>query len=48
MRWLVFYVVVLVAVGGVMIWQQQWSVALTTLAIAAAFVLLLRLYWHRR
>jgi hypothetical protein len=46
-RWLLFYVGVLVLVAGVTIWQQQWSVALSTLGVAAAFLLLLRLVWRR-
>jgi len=46
--WFVFYTVVLLAIGGASIAMHQWSVALTTLGIAAVFALFTRGMWRRR
>ena len=46
--WFVFYTVVLLAIAGVSIATQQWSVAVTTLMIAVVFGLVTRGMWRRR
>jgi len=46
--WFVFYTVVLLAIVGVSVATQQWSVAVTTLAIAVVFGLFTRGMWRRR
>jgi hypothetical protein len=46
--WFAFYTVVLVAIAAWSVRAQQWSVALTTLAIAAVFALFTRGLWRRR
>ena len=46
--WFVFYTVVLLAIVGGSIASHQWSVALTTLAIAIVFGLFTRQLWRRR
>jgi hypothetical protein len=46
--WFVFYTVALLAIAGVGIATQQWSVAATTLAIAVVFGLFTRGMWRRR
>jgi len=46
--WFVFYTAVLLAIAGVGIATRQWSVALTTLAIAVVFGLFTRGMWRRR
>jgi len=46
--WFVFYTVVLLAIVGVSLATQQWSVAVTTLMIAVVFGLVTRGMWRRR
>ena len=46
--WFVFYTVALLAIVGVSIATQQWSVAVTTLMIAVVFGLFTRGMWRRR
>ena len=46
--WFVFYTVVLLAIVGVSLATQQWSVAVTTLMIAVVFGLFTRGMWRRR
>ena len=46
--WFVFYTFALLAIAGVGIATQQWSVAVTTLAIALVFGLFTRGMWRRR
>ena len=46
--WFVFYTVVLLAIVGVSLGTQQWSVAVTTLMIAVVFGLVTRGMWRRR
>jgi Flp pilus assembly protein TadB len=46
--WFVFYTAVLLAIAGVGIVTRQWSVAVTTLAVAAVFALFTRGMWRRR
>ena len=46
--WFVVYTVVLLAIAGVGIATKQWSVAITTLAIAVIFGLFTRGMWRRR
>jgi hypothetical protein len=46
--WFAFYTVVLLAVVGISIAGHQWSVAVTTLAIAVLFGLFTRRLWRKR
>ena len=46
--WFAFYTLVLLAIAGVSVWMHQWSVAGTTLAVAAVFVFLTRWLVRRR
>jgi hypothetical protein len=46
--WFTVYTAVLLAIAGVSIYSSQWSVALTTLAIAALFAWFTRRLWRRR
>jgi uncharacterized membrane protein YccC len=46
--WFVFYTAVLLAIAGVSIAGRQWSVALTTLAIAILFGLFTWRLWRKR
>jgi hypothetical protein len=46
--WFVFYTVLLLGIAGVGLAMRQWSLAFTTLAIAAVFALFTRGLWRRR
>ena len=46
--WFAFYTLALLGIAIVCIVTSQWSVAVTTLAIAAIFVLYTRRLWRRR
>ncbi len=46
--WFVFYLAVLLAIAGVSVASHQWSVALTTLAVAIVFGLYARRLWRKR
>jgi uncharacterized membrane protein len=46
--WFAFYTAVLLVIAGVCIASSQWSVALTTLAIAVIFAWYTRRLWRRR
>ena len=46
--WFGFYTLVLVAIAAVSIASSQWSVALTTLAIAVVFFFVTRRFLRRR
>ena len=46
--WFAIYTLALIAIAIVCIVTSQWSVAVTTLAIAAVFVLYTRRLWRRR
>ncbi len=46
--WFSFFTLALVAIAGASAWMHQWSVALTSLAIAAVFGLFTRGLWRRR
>ena len=46
--WFVFYTAILLAVVGISVAGGQWSVALTTLAIAVLFGLFTRRLWRKR
>lgn len=46
--WFAFYTVGLLAIAGVGVATHQWSVALTTVAIAVVFGLFTRGLWRRR
>ena len=47
-RWFAFYTLALVAIVVASVWMHEWSVALTTLAIAVLFGLFTRRSWRRR
>jgi Flp pilus assembly protein TadB len=46
--WFLFYTAVLLVIAGVSIYSNQWSVALTTLAIAAIFAWFTLRLWRKR
>jgi fatty acid desaturase len=46
--WFAFYTVALLAIAGVSAWTHQWSVAVTTLMVAAVFFLFTRWFVRRR
>lgn len=46
--WFIFYTAVLLAIAGVGVATHQWSVAVTTLAIALVFGLYSRRLWRKR
>ena len=46
--WFAFYTTVLLVVAGVCIASSQWSIALTTLAIAVFFAWFTARLWRRR
>lgn len=46
--WFVGYTVLLLAIAAVGVVTHQWSVAATTLAIAALFAVFTRWLWRRR
>ena len=46
--WFIFYTAVLLAIAGVSVATHQWSVAVTTLAIALVFGLYTRRLWRKR
>ena len=46
--WFVFYTAVLLVIAGFSIANHEWSVALTTLAIAIVFGLFTRRLWRKR
>ncbi len=46
--WFVFYTALLLVIAGTAIATGQWSVALTTLGIAAVFGLYTKRLWRRR
>jgi hypothetical protein len=45
--WFAFYTFILVAIAGISLAMHQWSVAGTTLAIAAVFFLFTRWFARR-
>ena len=47
-HWFVFYTAVLIAIAAVSVASHQWSVALTTLAIAILFGIFTRRLWRKR
>jgi hypothetical protein len=46
--WFAVYTAVLLAIAGVSIAMEQWSVALTTVAIAVVFAWYTRRLWRKR
>jgi hypothetical protein len=46
--WFAFYTLALAAIVVASFWMHQWSVALTTLAIAVLFGLFTHRAWRRR
>ncbi len=46
-RWFTFFTVALLVLAVATMWMHQWSVAMTTLAIAAVFALITRGMWRR-
>ena len=48
LRWFVIYTLALFAIAAFSVWKHQWSVAVTTILIAAVFFLLTRWFARRR
>ena len=48
LRWFVIYTLALFAIAAVSVWKHQWSVAVTTVLIAAVFFLMTRWFARRR
>lgn len=46
--WFAFYTLALLVIAGISVWTHQWSLAGTTLAVAAVFFLFTRWFVRRR